>query len=256
MIVQQAVDWLNSRVGQYWDFDGKWLNQCVDSFNFYYQFLTGRNPYSDGYGVPGARNLWDVPTNVFTKIPDSASLTPQPGDVIIYDSRWGGGFGHVEMVVAVQADGVWVVGSNFTNDPSRPVQKAFRPWKVINSGIKGVMRPNVFTQGEPPMTKEEEANAYQIVLNRPMEHNGSGRTGYKFILDAKAELDAQRSANAKLVADLQALANKPPVEVVKEVEKIVTEYVDRPVIQEVTKPFTDEDGKNWLINLFKRIFKR
>ena len=87
--------------------------------------------------------------------------------------------------------------------------------------------------GDVPMTPQEEANAYQIVLNRAMEHGGSGRTGYKFIVDAKAEIDAQRNASKTAIEALQsALANeqaKPPKEVVKEVEKIVTEYVDRPV---------------------------
>ena len=112
--------------------------------------------------------------------------------------------------------------------------------------------------GDVPMSPDEERNAYQIVLNRAMEHGGSGRTGYKFIVDAKAEVDAQRSANAKLVADLQALANKPPKEVKVEVEKIVTEYVDREVIKEVEvdKPFTDQDGLNWLKKKINQLFGR
>lgn len=84
--------------------------------------------------------------------------------------------------------------------------------------------------GDKPMTPTEEANAYRIVLNRQMEHAGSGRTGYKFITDAEPEISSQRAAANKALQDVQtALANeqaKPPREVVKEVEKIVTEYVE------------------------------
>lgn len=253
---KQAVDWLNAQVGVYRDFDGQYQAQCVDLFNFYYQFLTGRNPYSDGYGVPGAKDLWNVPTDKFTKIGDSPSLVPQVGDVLIYGTSWGGGYGHVEMVVGVDANGCAVVGNNLTGNPRLAVQKTYRTWSQMR-GLIGVMRFN-FNKGEAPMSPDEERNAYQIVLNRAMEHNGSGRTGYKFIVDAKAEVDAQRSANAKLVADLQALANKPPKEVKVEVEKIVTEYVDREVIKEVEvdKPFTDQDGVNWIKSLWNRIFKK
>lgn len=59
-----------------------------------------------------------------------------------------------------------------------------------------------WTQGEAPMTATEEANAYRIVLNRPMEHAGSGRTGYEFIVSADSELKAQRKANEAVIATL------------------------------------------------------
>jgi predicted kinase len=231
MTQKQAIDWLNSQVGVYRDFDGQWQAQCVDLFNFYYQFLTGRNPYSDGYGVPGAKDLWNVSTNRFTKIPDSSTLVPQPGDILVYGSGWGGGYGHVEMVTATDSRGVTIVGNNFTGNPRLAAQRTYRTWAGMK-GLLGVMRFN-FNKGDVPMTPAEERTAYQIVLNRAMEHAGSGRTGYKFIVDAKAEVEAQRNAANQAIRNLQvALANeqaKPPKEVVKEVEKIVTEYVDRPV---------------------------
>jgi len=257
---KQAVDWLNSEVGQYRDFDGQWQAQCTDEFNFYYRFLTGRNPYDDGYGVPGAKDLWNVATSRFTKIPDSPSLVPQPGDILIYGSSWGGGYGHVEMVVAVDANGCTIVGNNLTGNPRLAVQKTYRTWAQMK-GLIGVMRFN-FNKGEAPMSPDEERNAYRIVLGREMEHNGSGRTGYQFITSAKAEIDAQRNAQAKLVADLQtALRNeqsKPPKEVKVEVEKIVTEYKDKivEITKEVDRPFTDQDGMNWLKKKINQLFGR
>jgi len=62
--------------------------------------------------------------------------------------------------------------------------------------LAGKYPVNVSTERDKVMTPQEEADAYNTVLQRPMEHGGSGRTGYKFIVDAKPELNAQRSANA------------------------------------------------------------
>lgn len=116
--------------------------------------------------------------------------------------------------------------------------------------------------GDTKMTPAEERNAYQIVLNRSMEHNGTGRTGYKFIVDAKAEVEQMRKATAKTITDLQtALKNeqsKPPKEVVKEVEKIVTEYIDRPVevIKEVEKPLSLNKAFTFIIDYIKQKFTK
>lgn len=228
----EAVNWLVSKLGQYLDFDGQYGSQCFDSFNYYYQFLTGRNPYSDGYSVEGASQIWDVPTSLFKKIPDSASLVPEPGDILVYGTSWGGGYGHVEMVRSVDNNGVTIIGTNIWGNRNSGAQQTYRTWGQLN-GLRGVLRLNSFVKGDTIMNADEERNAYQIVLERAMEHGGSGRTGYQFITAAKAELDAKRASQAKLIADLRALADKPAKEVKVEVEKIVTEYVDREVIKEV-----------------------
>ena len=93
----QANEWLGQQVGQHLDYDHQYGQQCVDFFNFYYQFITGDNPYADGYGVDGAKDLWNIPNDRFDKIPDSNNLIPNVGDVLIYGPSWGGGYGHVEV---------------------------------------------------------------------------------------------------------------------------------------------------------------
>lgn len=98
-----AIQWCQSKLGQAMDFDGQYGAQCVDFFNFYYQYLTNRNPYSDGYGVPGAKDLWNVPTSLFDKVtnnPNDLNQLPQPGDIMIYNGSMPGtgGYGHVAIV--------------------------------------------------------------------------------------------------------------------------------------------------------------
>lgn len=256
MTRQDAVNWLLSKEPQGLDFDGIFGNQCVDYFNYYYQFVTGRNPYSDGYGVDGAKDLWNVGTDLFTKVandPNDANQVPNPGDVLIYNRTWGGGWGHVEMVISADTRNIVVSAQN---TKGQFVAQHTRSWNSVVGGLIGWMSFNGFKEGEKPMTVEEEKNAYRIVLGREMEHNGSGRTGYQFITAAKAEIDAQRNAQAKMVADLQtAIRNeqsKPPREVKVEVEKIVKEYVDRPV--EVIK----EVNPSWLeasIQFIRKVLK-
>ena len=81
MTRQDAINWLNAQNGKALDFDSMYGVQCFDFFNYYYQFLTGRNPYSDGYGVPGAKDIWNVPTSRFTKVannPNDPNQYPAP----------------------------------------------------------------------------------------------------------------------------------------------------------------------------------
>jgi hypothetical protein len=276
MTRDQAVNWLNSQVGRYLDFDGQYGSQCVDFFNFYYQYLTGRNPYSDGYGVPGAKDLWNVPTSRFTKIPDSATLVPQSGDILIYGSSWGGGWGHVEMVLSTTSTGCNIAGANLSGNSGVGVQKVFRTWGGMR-GLTGVMRFNFSapSAGGEVMNEDtgRQVEFYYLGRNgrdgrkdglgQPSQLTGQPLTNAKLnelFLSQEArnwrdgslpalftERDALRNEVTSLKANLsavqQALANeqsKPPKEVIKEVEKVVTEYVDRPV--EVVK----EVEPSWL----------
>lgn len=259
MTRNEAIGWVQSKLGQALDFDGRYGAQCFDLFNFYYQYLTGRNPYGDGFGVEGAKDIWNVRVPYFDYIqnnPNDANQLPSPGDIIIYDGglSGSGGYGHVAIVgesKQVYYEQNW--GGMYVKRNTR----AFNGHEIGWLSFKG------FGNGDTIMNRDEEANAYQIVLRRAMEHSGSGRTGYQFILAAKAELDAQRKAEADAVQALKnqlaqvqtALANeqaKPPKEVVKEVEKIVEKIVEVPKIVPVEKPFTDEDGKYWLVNKIKQ----
>lgn len=134
-----AVAWLNQQPGQHLDYDHQYGQQCVDFFNFYYQYVTGDGPYIDGYGVPGAKDLWNIDNNRFAKIPDSSTLVPQPGDVAVYGAAWGSGNGHVEVVVSHDDNGCTFIGENEHNDPTQGVVMVYRTW-IQMRGLIGVMR--------------------------------------------------------------------------------------------------------------------
>jgi hypothetical protein len=203
MTLQQAVSWCNSQVGKALDFDGAYGAQCFDLFNFYYQAVTGRNPYSDGYGVAGAKDIYDVPTSLFTKVannPNDPSQIPPQGAVLIYDGGLpgSGGFGHVAIVDQADAQGVMVWdqnwGGQFVHHQRHMWTGHERGWLVFN-GFNSSQRD--------AMTPAQEKQAYEIVLGREPEGPASGRTAMSFILDAQGEINAQRQAQAAQLAALQ-----------------------------------------------------
>jgi hypothetical protein len=130
-----AVEWLRNSEGRSYDFDNMYGVQCFDAFSYYVQFLTGQNPYSLGYGVPGAKDIFDVPSTLFTKIennPSDPNQVPQPGDIMIYNI---GTWGHVDMVLSADGNGVTTIGQNKGGN-NEPMQIVARDW----NNLVGVLR--------------------------------------------------------------------------------------------------------------------
>ena len=130
MTRQEAKDYLLSLNGQGLDYDGNYGVQCFDAFNYYVQFITGQNPYSLGYGVPGAKDIFDVPSTLFTKIennPSDPNQIPQAGDIMIYNI---GTWGHVDMVLSADGNGVTTIGQNKGGN-NEPMQIVTRDWKSV-----------------------------------------------------------------------------------------------------------------------------
>lgn len=175
---QDALNWFYSENGGVIDFDGRYGAQCVDYFNLYYKFLVGHSPYSDGYGVNGAKDLWNVPTDRFTKIknnPNDPNQLPQTGDILIYGKPWGkiieNGvavyYGHVEMVLSADRNGVNVSAQN---SKGQYVAMEFRPWSRVVGGLIGWMSFNSFAP-EPVATvvpPPEPTPAPPVIVNDPL----------------------------------------------------------------------------------------
>lgn len=184
MTQQDAVKWLEGEVGKKLDFDGQYGCQCFDAFNYYYKYLTGRNPYTDGYGVPGAKDIWNVPTSRFTKIannPKDPNQLPQPGDILVYGAPFGRAivngkvvyFGHVETCKAATTKGVTYIGENEHGNQYEGVTEGFRSWSNCIPGLIGWLRFNGYDKPTPMVTKAQLNQLYKDLLGRAPDQSGT-----------------------------------------------------------------------------------
>jgi len=142
MNLKQFVDkWLGKKI----DFDNAYQGQCVDLFRQYNKEVL---EISQPRSVVGAADFWanyDTDTNLkqnFTKISNTADFKPLEGDVMIWNKRSGGGFGHIAVVY----------GSDQTLDYFYSFDQN---WSKISyceivkhtySNVYGVLRPLKITQ--------------------------------------------------------------------------------------------------------------
>lgn len=259
-----AIEWCKSKLGQAMDFDGMYSAQCTDFANFYIQYLTGQNPYSLGFGVPGAKDYWNVRVPYFDYIqndPNDANQLPKPGDIIIYNGNMpgSGGYGHVAIVG--ESKQVYYE-QNYGGMYVKRNTRAFNGHEIGWMSFKG------FTQGGTEVMNEDTARqiAWAYLgrngrdgrfdgLGNPSDQKGRPLTNAELMSifhsqEARQwrdvdfprlyeERDQLRTTVTQLREQLaqvqQALANeqsKPPKEVFKEVEKIVEKVVEVPVTVE------------------------
>lgn len=115
--------------GRYADYDQAHGAQCVDLFNFYNRDVVG----APRIGVQGAAQLYAAaPGSHYDKLP--AGATPRKGDVAVWGASWpyGGGHGHVAVVLADQGGNIQVL----TQNPG-----ATKIASMTKSHLTGYLRP-------------------------------------------------------------------------------------------------------------------
>lgn len=130
MTRQEALNWCEGQINKQLNYDGMYGNQCTDFINYYYEHVTGQNPYSKGYAVPSAYQYFNVDCDNVTPIRNNINdlnQLPQPGDVMVWKSGLAGtyGNGHVAVVVAADANTMTVIEQNWGGDR---VLKHTRGW--------------------------------------------------------------------------------------------------------------------------------
>lgn len=94
-------DFIQKYNGKVVDFDGSYGAQCVDLFRQYNQDVLNINQPK---GVSGAADFWtNYPTDPnlngnFDQIPNTATFIPSKGDVMIWNKKAGGGYGHIAII--------------------------------------------------------------------------------------------------------------------------------------------------------------
>lgn len=133
----EAINWLYSVEGHPFDVDGAYGVQCADLAMAYYEYLGEARPYGNGcdYFTNALPPGWERYANT----PD---FIPKPGDVVSWDSSWGGGAGHVAIVLSATVNSLTVMEQNGTNHTPTH-QKTYNSY----SHVQGFNRPN-FTEND------------------------------------------------------------------------------------------------------------
>lgn len=92
------------------DFDGQWGGQCVDLYRVYVKEVLG---FPQSPGVGGAAEIWDTAGDKYDYILNTPTGVPQPGDIVIWNRRVGGGFGHVAIFLSGNANSFTSLDQNW-----------------------------------------------------------------------------------------------------------------------------------------------
>lgn len=94
-------EFVNKYLGKKVDYDGFYQGQCVDLYRFYLKEVlnTTQTP-----PVVGASEIFDTAGDRFERIVNTPDGVPQKGDIVIWNKKAGGGFGHVAVFIEGDAN--------------------------------------------------------------------------------------------------------------------------------------------------------
>lgn len=120
------------------DVDGSHGAQCWDGYAFYMQWLG--YPYAHCTATGGAQDIWaQRASNGMLNSCDVVS-SPQDGDIVIWGSNMGGGYGHVAM---------YYQGKYFGQNQGSSAGSNGGPFNLLSIGTApiGIFRPKCYANG-------------------------------------------------------------------------------------------------------------
>jgi len=178
MTINQFIDkWLGKKA----DYDGYYGGQCVDLYRFYVKEVLG---LKQSPGVGGAAEIWDsADPDDYDFIDNSPTAVPKNGDIVIWNRRAGGGFGHVD--IFLNGD----VNSFIGLDQNWPTLDKVTKTTHSYTNIIGWLRPkkNIMTDCLLPATEENKKLFERIVANST-KYDEFFKNGYKTIDDVRTKI--------------------------------------------------------------------
>ncbi|MGG6839905.1 UNVERIFIED_CONTAM: SH3 domain-containing protein [Mammaliicoccus sciuri] len=178
---KEAVKYALSMVGKGYDYDNAYGWQCFDTANYYWHQLFG-------HGLKG-NGAADIPThNDFkgeaTVHENTKSFLAKPGDLVIFNKNYGGGYGHVAIVVDATLDQLDVVeqnwlggGLNKTEVTTRRKHNYDFPMWFIRPNFKPEVKKTTTTKKST--VKKEVAKKEDTKKGKTLKYNRDEVTGYK-----------------------------------------------------------------------------
>ena len=126
---QRGASWAVAQIGKSIDYDGVYGVQCVDLIKAYYEYLGVKAVV--GNGCDYITNT--LPTG-WQRIKNTPEFIPQPGDIAVWTSAVGGGYGHVAIIITAGLYEFVSVDQNWGSSEAHKVTHNY-------SGFWGVIRP-------------------------------------------------------------------------------------------------------------------
>lgn len=143
------MGWVEKNTGKRIDVDGMYGAQCVDLVNGYARDVH-KMKYSRGHGKDKVTNFCRDYGWKFISPKDKAQI----GDVVSWDSSWGGGYGHTGVVISDTGTYLKV----FDQNPKAPTVRTVR-----KDGLVGYARPTRYIQPAPaPKPKPSSTGTYTV----------------------------------------------------------------------------------------------
>ena len=102
---KEALAYIKTLEGKGWDFDGAYGWQCFDLANMYWNKLFGHGLRGQGAAdIPNVNNFKGE-AKVYNNTP---SFKAQAGDIVVFNRNYGGGYGHVAIVLNGNQDGKYM----------------------------------------------------------------------------------------------------------------------------------------------------
>ncbi|MBR5409101.1 MAG: CHAP domain-containing protein, partial [Clostridia bacterium] len=152
--VDEAIQWIESKLGQYLDYDGAYGAQCVDLIMAYYAFLGVSPQYENGEGYS-----WNTLPSGWSRI---QGATPQAGDILVYTGNTYGHVGimgkdgahyHQNLIISSYPDGSPVV-------------------KITSWAYTGITSPSYWGVVRPNFSGS--SNSYYLDVNGTLDGNYVG----------------------------------------------------------------------------------
>ena len=107
---KEAIKYLYTLEGKGWDYDLSFGWQCFDLANKYWHQLFGHGLKGAGAAdIPNVNNFKGE-AKVYQNTP---SFLPKPGDVVVWNRKYGGGYGHVAVVISATLNNFVVIEQNW-----------------------------------------------------------------------------------------------------------------------------------------------
>lgn len=178
----EFLKFLNTTIGKQYDFDGYYGYQCFDYANIGWNKLFG-------HGLKG-ESAKDIPFNAENKAnfkkeatvyENTPSFKAQPGDLVVFDEKYGEGDGHVAWVISATLNEIVVLEQNWQGGGwTDGIEQGGKGWEKVTKRTHAYDFPMWFIRpkfkAENESTKKENTTKKK---GKTLKYNRDEVTGYK-----------------------------------------------------------------------------